>query len=56
MDIKAYSIKSTVYSFASAWKDVKTITLSDSYKTLMFFKDTTSYTDAKICVALHVAL
>ena len=35
-NIKTYSIKSAMYNFASAWKDVKMTTLSKSSKKLMF--------------------
>ena len=38
-NIKTYNIKSAIYNFESAWKDVKMITLSNLWKKIMLNKD-----------------
>ena len=39
MNMKTCNIKSAIYNFASAWKDVKMTTLSNSWKELILDED-----------------
>ena len=38
-NIKTYNIRSAIYNLASAWNDVKMITVSNSWKKSMLYED-----------------